>query len=62
MPKRFTSIGAILFGVIAAGQAARIYYGLDVVISEYHVPMAMSWAAAGIAGLLCIMLFREASA
>ena len=62
MPKRFTSIGAILFGVIAAVQAARIYYGLDVVISDYHVPMAISWAVAGVAALLCIMLFREANA
>ena len=62
MPKRFTSIGAILFGAIAAAQAARIYYGADVVVNAYHVPMAASWAAAAIAALLCVMLFREAQA
>lgn len=62
MPKRFTSIGAILFGVIAALQAARIYYGLDVTIGEFHVPMQASWAVALIAVLLCVMQFREANA
>lgn len=62
MPKRFTSIGAIVFGLIAAGQGARIYYGLDVVVGTFHVPMAVSWAAAGIAALLCVALFRDASA
>ena len=62
MPKRFTSIGAIVFGLIAAGQGARIYYGLDVMVGSFHVPMAISWATAMVAGLLCVMLFREASA
>lgn len=62
MPKRFTSIGAILFGLIAAGQGARIYYGLDVVVGSFHVPMMLSWAVAGVAALLCVMLFREANA
>ena len=62
MPKRFTSIGAIVFGAIAAGQAARIFYGADVVVNSYHVPMALSYGAAAIAGLLCVMLFRDARA
>ena len=62
MPKRFTTIGAILFGAIAAAQGARIYFGADVVVNSYHVPMAASWAAAVVAALLCVMLFREANA
>ena len=62
MPKRFTSIGAILFGAIAAAQAARIYFGADIVVNNYHVPMLASWAAAIVAALLCVMLFREARA
>ena len=62
MPKRFTSIGAIMFGLIAGGQAARIYYGLDLVVGEFHIPMIASWAVAIIAALLCIMQFREANA
>ena len=62
MPKRFTSIGAIMFGLIAALQGARIYYGLDVVIGSFHVPMMLSWAVAVLAALLCVMLFREAEA
>lgn len=62
MPKRFTSIGAIMFGLIAALQGARIFYGLDVVVGTFHVPMAMSWVAAVVAALLSVMLFREAQA
>ncbi len=62
MPRRFTSIGAIMFGLIAALQGARIYYGLDVLIGSFHVPMMLSWAVAVIAALLCVMLFREAEA
>jgi hypothetical protein len=62
MPKRFTSIGAILFGAIAAAQAARIYYDFDVVVNSYHVPMGLSWAAVAIGALMCVMLFREAQA
>lgn len=60
MPRRFTSIGAIMFGLIAGLQGARIYYGLDVVIGSFHVPMMLSWAVAVLAALLCVMLFREA--
>lgn len=62
MPKRFTSIGAILFGVIAAGQVALMYYGLHVVVGEFQVPAFASWATVGVSALLCVMLFREANA
>lgn len=61
MPKRFTSIGAILFGVIAAAQATRIYFGLDVSVGSYHVPMMMSWIVAIVSGLLCLGLFKDAA-
>ena len=62
MPKRFTIIAAILLGVIAAGQAARAFYDLDVVVDGYHVPVALSWAAAAIAALVAVLAFREGSA
>jgi hypothetical protein len=62
MPKRFTTIGGIMFGVIAVAQAARIYFGADIVVNGYHVPMALSYAVAAVAALLCVMLFREAHA
>jgi hypothetical protein len=60
MPKRFTIIAAILLGAIAAAQAVRAYYGLEVVVNGYHVPVALSWAAAGIGALVAILAFREA--
>jgi hypothetical protein len=60
MPKRFTIIAAILLGAIAVAQAARAFYGLDVVVNGYHVPVAMSWAAAVIGAFVAVMAFREA--
>jgi len=61
MPKRFTIIAAILLGAIAAAQAARAYYGIDIVINGYEVPVAMSWAGAAVAAIVAVLAFREAS-
>ena len=58
-PKRFTLIAAIFLGTIAVSQAARIYYGFDVLVGSYHVPMAMSWIAAILCGSVSIFAFRE---
>ena len=60
MPKRFTIIASILLGVIAAAQAYRAYYAIDITINGAHVPVALNWAAAGIAGIVAILAFREA--
>lgn len=60
MPRRFTIIAAILLGVFAAAQAARAYYGLDMAIGGYHVPVAVSWAVAAVTALVAVLAFREA--
>ena len=60
MPKRFTIIAAILLGAIAVGQGLRAFFELDVIVNGYHVPLALSWAAAVIGILVAVMAFREA--
>jgi hypothetical protein len=60
MPKRFTIIAALLLGAIAVGQGVRAFYGLDVIVNGYHVPLALSWAAAGIGIIVAVLAFREA--
>ncbi len=62
MPKRFTLIAAIFLGAIAASQAARIYFGYDVLVGSYHVPMAISWLMAILCGVVAIFAFREGEA
>ena len=62
LPKRFTLIAAIFLAVIAASQAARIYFGYDVLVGSYHVPMAISWGIAILCGVVSIFAFREGDA
>ena len=60
MRKPFTTIAALLLLVVALAQAARAYLGVEVLIDGYAVPVIASWVAAGVAGLISLMLFREA--
>lgn len=60
MRKPFTLIAALLLAVIALGQATRAFLSIDVAIDTFHVPVLWSWVAAAVAGLISIMLFREA--
>jgi len=60
MPKRFTIIAAILLGVIAIAQGVRAFYGVDMVVNGYHIPVAISWAAAAVGAIVAVLAFREA--
>lgn len=60
MPKRFTIIAAILLGVIAAGQAAGAFYGIDMVVNGVHIPAGVSWAVAAVGAIVSVLAFREA--
>ena len=62
MRRPFTTIGALLFLVVAVAQATRAALGVEVVIDGFQVPIVASWIAAAVAGLLAIMLFRESRA
>lgn len=60
VPKLFSTIAAILLGVIAVAQGVRAFYGLDVVVGTFHVPIIASWIAAGVLGIVAFFAFREA--
>jgi hypothetical protein len=55
----FTRIASIVFLIVAAAHAYRLYAHLSVVIGSYSVPMWFSWLGAAGAALLCVMLFVE---
>jgi hypothetical protein len=59
MSKPFTIIAAILFLIVAAVHAYRIYSGFAVVIAGYSIPIWVSWAGAVIALILGVMLLAE---
>jgi hypothetical protein len=60
VPKLFSTIAAILLGAIAVALAARAYYGLELIVDTYHVPLLTSWIGAGVLAIVAIFAFREA--
>jgi len=60
MRKPFTTIAGLLLIVIAIAQATRAFLGVSVLVDGFAVPVMASWIAAAVAGLLGLMLFREA--
>lgn len=60
VPRLFSTVAAILLGVIAGALAFRAYYGIDVVVGTFHVPILMSWVGAGVMGIVALFAFREA--
>lgn len=60
MPKRFSAIAGILLMAFAVAQAARAFYGVDIVVNGYHVPLITSWIVAAISALVGVLAFREA--
>jgi hypothetical protein len=60
VPKLFSTVAAIILAVIAGAMAFRAYYGIDVVVGNFHVPMLMSWIGAGVLGIVAVFAFREA--
>ncbi len=60
VPKLFSTVAAIILGVLAGALAYRGYYGIDVAVGTFHVPILMSWIVAGVFGIVAIFAFREA--
>lgn len=58
--KPFTTIGALIFLLVAAAHAYRAYSGLAVTFDGHDVPMMASWIAAAVSGLLGLMMLMEA--
>ena len=60
VPRLFSTIAAIILAVIAVAQGLRAFYGLELTVGEYHVPIMTSWIAAGVTGVVALFAFREA--
>lgn len=59
MRRPFTLLAALLLLIVGLAQATRAYLGLEVIVDGYQVPIMASWIAAGVAGALALLLFRE---
>ncbi|HWA30855.1 MAG TPA: hypothetical protein VG867_07145 [Rhizomicrobium sp.] len=58
--KPFTTLAALLFLLVAAAHAYRVYMGWSVVAGPYDLPMWVSYLGIAVPLVLAIMLFREA--
>ncbi len=57
--KPFTTIGALVFLLVAAAHIYRAYAGLPVSVGDHDIPVMASWIAAGVSGLLGLMMLME---
>ncbi|MGN6150070.1 MAG: hypothetical protein ACTHPD_16160 [Rhizomicrobium sp.] len=58
--KPFTMLAALLFLVVAAVHAYRVYAGWTIVVGPYDIPMWVSYGGVIVPLILSFMLFREA--
>jgi uncharacterized membrane protein len=58
--RQYAGITALIFTIVAIGHAARLYYGWPVTIGPTEIPMAVSWVAVFVTGLLAIAGFTTA--
>lgn len=59
--KPFTMLAALLFLLVAAAHAYRVYAGWAIVAGPYDIPMWVSYLGIAVPLILAVMLFREAS-
>lgn len=58
--KPATHLATILLAVVSLAHLARILFGTQVTLADRVIPMWLSWVAFVVAGVLAIMLWREA--
>lgn len=59
MSNTYVSVSGLVFGLVAAAQAARALAQLPVRVGSFDIPVWASWIAAIVAGGLCIWAFRN---
>ncbi len=57
---RYAILAALVFTIVAVLHAARLFYGWPVVIGSTQIPMALSWVAVVVTGLLALAGFTTA--
>jgi len=58
----FTTLAAVVFGLVALGHLLHAVFGLEVVVGHAAVPLSVSVTATILAGGLALMLWRESRA
>ncbi len=57
--KPFTTIAAVIFGLMALAHVYRLAVGFPVMVGGQTLGQGVSWIALFITGALSLMLFRE---
>ncbi len=57
---RYAILAALVFTIVAVLHAARLFYRWPVVIGSTQIPMALSWVAVVVTGLLALAGFTSA--
>ena len=60
MPRPFTLIAAIIFGLMALAHAYRIVTHFQVIVGTHEIAQGVSWVAVIVTAVLSFGLFREA--
>ena len=58
--RQYAVVAAVVFTIVAVVQALRLFYGWQVIVGSAEIPMAVSWVAVFVAGLLAIAGFTTA--
>ena len=57
--KPFTLLAAAIFLLMALIHVYRLATGFQIIAGSHSMPMAVSWIAIVLTGLLAVMLYRE---
>ena len=57
--KLFTRISSILFGIVALAHLLRLFFGSEIIIDGWVVPMWISWVGMLVPGILAVLLWYE---
>ena len=55
----FTLLAAVIFALMALIHIYRLATGFQIIAGNHSIPMAASWLAIALTGLLAAMLYRE---
>ena len=58
--RQFAVVAAFVFAMVAVMQFVRAVSGWSVVVDSHEIPLAASWVAGAVAGLLAITGFMTA--
>jgi hypothetical protein len=61
-PRTGLRVASIVFGIFGIGHLLRLINQAQVTVGQYTIPIGVSWIALIVAVILCVWLWRLASA